>query len=116
MAYDTLYLSTVPIEEPCLQVGKADYSQMRLEAMAYAEGLRKFFGLDNLNETQHLDLAIIIRQENHDFGSYPSVQVRYDEDDEASVEKAFHIEANEPSTWEELGIEPPSPELNHLRS
>lgn len=112
MAYDTLYLSTVPIEEPCLQVGRADYSQMRAEASAYRQALSKHFGL----EEGFLDLCIIVRQENHDFGAYPTVQVRYNENDPESVKMAFHIEANEPSTWEELGVEPPTPELNHLRS
>jgi hypothetical protein len=47
-----------------------------------------------------------VKREVHDFGEYPAVIIRYDDSDEESVNQAFNIEANEPSTWEELGVEP----------
>ena len=110
MAYDYLYLSTVPIEEPCLQVGKATYKQMADEARAYADALYSKFASGDC------DIDIRVKKESHDFGDYPAVVIRYNEDDPDAVTTAFEIESSEPLTWEELGMPRPFPELDSLRS
>lgn len=98
MANDYLYIGTVPSDEDCLQVGRATYEQMRAEAMYYAKALANKFPSDKI--------TIRVKREEHDFGSYPAVIVEYNTDDPESVEQAFHIDANEPATWEELRVEP----------
>lgn len=110
MAWDELYLSTVPIEEPCLQLSKATYDQMRQEAAAYRDALVKKFNLDGRE-----DIRIVVRTEHHDFGSYPVILVKYNEASIEAENLAYDIETNEPNTWAELGMTRPMPELDHLR-
>jgi hypothetical protein len=95
---DYIYIGTTPAEEPGLQLGLHSYGEMRQEALYYIAALKKKFPHDKIN--------LVVRREFHDFGEYPAVIIRYDDSDEESVNQAFNIEANEPSTWEELGVEP----------
>lgn len=109
---DYLYLSTVPIEEPCLQVGKSDYAEMKAEAFEYIKALRLHFNVpSNFGDS----IQITLKRENHDYGSYPAVIVQFNDRDPEASELAYKIEAEEPRTWEELGMERPFPHLDYLR-
>lgn len=113
MEYEELYLSTTPLEEPCLQVGKATYEQMRHEACYYRDGLV----IDYIDPSgiDPSELKIIIRRESHDFGDYPSVVLKFNANNPEAAEIAYDLEANEPNEWADLGLDKPTPQLNHLR-
>jgi hypothetical protein len=94
---DYLDLDTVPCDEPCASVGQPDYSKRaRLEARAYVAQLERAFPLA-------VDAGVYFRVKSnpHDFGSYLSVQVVFDDEDEAQTEWAYTIESELPNTWDD---------------
>jgi len=94
---DFLDLDTVPCDEPCAAVGQPDYSKRaRLEARAFVAQLERAFPLA-------VDAGVYFRVKSnpHDFGSYLSVQVVFDDEDEAQTEWAYTIEDDLPVAWDE---------------
>jgi hypothetical protein len=94
---DYLDLDTVPCDEPCASVGQPDYStRARLEARAYVAQLQRAFP-----DAVAAGLYFRIKSNPHDFGSYLSVQVVFDDDDEAQTEWAYMIEDELPIAWDD---------------
>ena len=94
---DYLDLDTVPSDEPCAAVGQPDYSKRaRLEARAYVAQLQRAFP-----DAVAAGVYFRIKSNPHDFGSYLSVQVVFDDDDEAQTEWAYTIEDDLPVAWDE---------------
>jgi hypothetical protein len=94
---DYLDLDTVPCDEPCASVGQPDYStRARLECRAFINQLERAFPM-----AVDAGLYFRIKSNPHDFGSYLSVQVVYDDDDEAQTEWAYTIEDDLPIAWDE---------------
>jgi hypothetical protein len=94
---DYLDLDTVPCDEPCASVGQPDYStRARLEARAYVAQLQRAFP-----DAVAAGVYFRIKSNPHDFGSYLSVQVVYDDDDEAQTEWAYMIEDELPIAWDD---------------
>lgn len=94
MSRDHIELDTAPFGEECAQNIDAGYSTIaRLEARELARMLREQFP----NEAQHVILSTHIVNG----GEYIELLIRYDADDIASVEAAFHLEDNVPEFWDD---------------
>lgn len=84
-----LEIGATPHGEACAQVGSTDYDSaalMRLECRAYINQLRRLYG------PEPAGAALVIKTNQHDFGSYKEVAVNYDEENEAAVSYAFLVE------------------------
>ncbi len=91
--------TTVPTDEPCAQVGSANYSKnSRLEAEVFREQIYRLFG-DPPPGT-----GIRIKNCPHDFGSYLDLEIVYDDDEDASCYWAFEVEGNLPESWDEISL------------
>ena len=94
---DFLDLDTVPVDDPSASVGQPDYStRARLEARAFVAQLQRAFP-----DAVAAGVYFKIKSNPHDFGSYLSVQMVFDDDDEAQTEWAFTIEGELPNTWDD---------------
>jgi hypothetical protein len=94
---DYLDLDPVPVDEPCASVGQPDYwPRARLECRAFINQLERAFP-----DAVAAGVYFKIKSNPHDFGSYLSVQVVYDDDDEAQTEWAYMIEDELPIAWDE---------------
>jgi hypothetical protein len=94
---DYLDLDTVPCDEPCASVNEPDYStRARLEARTFISQLERAFPMA-------VDAGVYFRIKSnpHDFGSYLSVQVVFNDDDEAQTEWAYTIEDELPIAWDD---------------
>ena len=98
---DFFDFDTVPCDEPCAQVGDDDYRlNARTEAKRFIAMLERRF--PNKPEKAYFS----IKSNPHDFGTYYSVALYFDDNDEASMGYAYHVEANLPATWEETDVIP----------
>jgi hypothetical protein len=88
-------LGPTPPEEPCAQVGEPDYRRKALaECQRFIVLLRETFG----PEPEGAELQT--KSFPHDFGTYYEVVCCYDPDHPASMDYAFRLEKETPSTWE----------------
>ncbi len=95
MRTDHLYLGEVPAEEPCAQVGQPDYmAKSRVECRAYINQLRR------INGKEPEGARLYIKSNQHDFGSYLSVECEFIMGDTKSTEYAFECERNTPAKWD----------------
>jgi len=94
---DYLEIGPTPYDEECAQVGSENYmTRARIECTAFVNQLERTFP-DAPGCTYFR-----IKSNPHDFGDYLEVQVRFDEEDEASREYAFNVENNTPANWNEI--------------
>lgn len=94
--WDYIELDTVPVEEPCVQVGEKNYMERMLEeCKQFIELLRKKFG----PEPEGARLSI--KSFPHDFGSYLEVVCYFDTDNPESMAYAFCIGENLPLKWDD---------------
>ncbi len=96
---DFLDIESAPYEENCVQVNSnTNYMPaMRAEAIKFKEMLERRFA--KLIESTGIYLRIA--RNPHDFGSYLSLQVVYDDENEKQSDAAYFIEANCPETWDD---------------
>jgi hypothetical protein len=101
---ETLDIGPTPAEEPCEQLGPS-YSRSRAirECQAFVRQLRR------LNGAEPEGAELRITSNEHDFGTYHSVAVRFEEGNEEAVAYAFRVENNSPLKWDaeatqELGL------------
>jgi hypothetical protein len=88
-------LGLLSSQESCAQVGQENYAECaKAECLRFIQLLRKTFG----EEPEGARLAI--KRFDHDFGSYYEVVCWYYEENEASVEYAYKLEAETPEHWE----------------
>jgi hypothetical protein len=84
-----LELGPTPAEESCAQVGDPDYStKARAECQRFVDQILRHYP-----DTDHSGY-VTIKRFPHDFGTYYEVCAVYDEDDSASVDWAYDIEAD----------------------
>lgn len=90
-------LGPTPADEPCAQTADPDYEvKAWQECRRYMELLRRRFG------PEPVGARISVKGFHHDYGRYFEVVVYYDTEVPGSVEYAFGIENNVPSSWEEV--------------
>lgn len=88
-----IHIGSSPAGEDCAQVGAANYHALsKLELAAFKKGLEEKFPPP--------DGAYLGIKEGE-------VVAFYDDKNKKAVEYAFHLEANTPETWEELGMKAP---------
>lgn len=88
-------LGSAPAEEDCAQVGSDNYyEKAKEESKKYISLLEKKFG-----KYKPLNCSFKRKSFPHDFGDYYEVVVTYDSDDEESMNFAYHVESNLPTTW-----------------
>jgi len=94
---DYFELDSVPVEEPCTQLGADDYTKRaRLECRAFIDQLERAF-------PQAIDAGCYFttRKHPHDFGVYFTVAIAYDDDDDDQTRAAYEIEGNMPAHWDD---------------
>lgn len=94
MRNEYIYLGTMPLDEPCLQAGEDEPSNMRIEAAIYKDQLERMF------KPKYCFLKI--EKNFHEFGIYYTVIAVYHANNEKAVNEAFNIESNEPMKWDEI--------------
>lgn len=96
--FDELYLGSAPCDEDCVQADPdTDYvPQMLAECKRYRELLEKKFPIP-----QHLknDVYFKLKREEHDFGPYYEVTIKFNEDHEEALSFAFNVENSLPLKW-----------------
>ena len=96
---DYLDSETSPYEENGVQVSSScDYMPaMREEANRFRAMLEKRFA--KLIESTGIYLRIASNP--HDFGSYLSIKICFDDENEKQCDAAYFIESNMPATWDD---------------
>lgn len=93
-----LDISPVPYDEPCSQVGSPDYyEKMRTESKIFISQLKRRFPLWGEKNIEFVNKSF-----PHDFGSYNSVCVIFDDQDEEACQYAMLIENECPQNWDEI--------------
>lgn len=88
--------TTVPHDEPCVQIGSENYSKWsRLEANTLIDQITRQLG----EPPRSTRLKVISCP--HDFGTYHDVAVVYDDDVEESEEYMLRVESELPCNWDE---------------
>lgn len=94
---DFIEIGCTPSGEPCAQVGSDDYyERMKKETRAFKAQLERLFPLP-----AGVFGRLAVKGFPHDFGTYHEVVAMFNEDDKASCEWAYSIEANMPEYWDE---------------
>ena len=92
--------TTVPLDEPCAQLGSDTYyNDSNAEAIALIDMIERTIG----NPPPGTRLKKISCP--HDFGTYYDISVVYDPDDEESEEYMLQVESNLPYEWDEKAKE-----------
>lgn len=95
--HDVLSLGPTPTGESCAQVGSDDYRKWsRIELGVFISQLKRTF--QDIPPNIHLHIT----SNQHDFGTYHEVGVKFPYNDEAATQYAFHMENNTPEYWDEL--------------
>jgi hypothetical protein len=85
-----------PCDEPCVSLGEEDYyPRARVECLRFIELIRKKLGEEPPGA--HLK----VKSNPHDFGSYLSVVVYFDDSDEEARNFAYLCESEAPRTWQD---------------
>ncbi len=91
---DYINIGSVPLDEPCVQVGVDKYRyKATKECERFIKDLKKLFG----NPPPKAELAI--KEFPHDFGTYLDVVCYYDDEDEESTVYCHLVEADTPERW-----------------
>jgi len=90
---------TTPWGENCVQVDpNKDYMPaMRAEANRFKDMLNKRFA----KLIEATGIYFRIASNPHDFGSYLSLRICFDDNDEKQINAAYFIEENMPATWDD---------------
>ena len=100
---ETIYLGSSPPEEDCAQVGSDDYHvKARAECQAYRNQLYRFLKAKGYSKGDlPADFALTIKSEQHDYGTYLEVVVRFNSEDEKSWDLAQLLEGESPTEWDQ---------------
>lgn len=98
--FESIYLGESPADEPCQQVGTDTYDPLmaKAECRALINQIRRICG----DEPDGARLKI--KSNSHDFGTYQSVEVYYDPNNEQATEYAFLCEEKYPENWDAKAI------------
>lgn len=96
---DYLDIETSPYEENGVQVSSScDYMPaMRAEANRFKAMLENRFA----KLIESTGIYFRIASNPHDFGSYLSLRICFDDNDEKQINAAYFIEENMPATWDD---------------
>jgi hypothetical protein len=86
--------STTPCDEECAQIGSLNYT-----AKARAEGERFIALIREKLGAEPEGATLFLKGNPHDYGTYYTVECRYDEDLPETVKYAFLCERRTPINW-----------------
>lgn len=90
--------TTVPVDEPCAQVGTKNYEKnAKIEAEVFKAQLLRIVG-----PPPNEDTYLKVTYHPHDFGTYSDMTVYYDDEDEESEAWMLMVEGNLPAEWDEI--------------
>ena len=93
---ERLDIDTVPLDEECAQVGTPDYAhRSKIECTVFADQLIRFHGKPPGSA------RLAIKRNPHDFGTYLSIEIIFDSDNEDESEWAYNVEGSLPLDWDE---------------
>jgi len=101
---ENLSFGPVPYDEPCQQLGETYEPDLaRKECRTFLNQLIREFG------EPPEQAKLFIQSNPHDFGSYLTVDVKFNELDRAASDYAYMIDAKVPANWDdesrkELGL------------
>lgn len=96
MMSETLDYECTPSNEPCAQLGETNYAhRARLEAMCLIDQLRR----ENGPEPDRARFRIV--RNSHDFGTYLSLAIEFDPDDDSAFQWAYSVDQAWPDQWDE---------------
>ena len=98
---DTMEVGCTPNAENCSQVGAREYDYFNLnkmEVQAYIGQLRRMF--PDIPE----NCRFVTVHNNHEFGTYYDVGVKYRSDDEQAADYAFRVESGSPEYWDDQAM------------
>ena len=100
-----LTIGSSPYDEPCAQVGSADYRErMRLETRALINQMERIHPVPKDDDPVYANASFTpyyaTKSFPHDFGSYHEVCAIYDDEHEASCKWAYQAEDLCPSEWD----------------
>ena len=93
-----LEFDTCPIDEECVSVvcDSIDYIiPMKLQGRKFIQQLNKIFG------DPPGDAYFGLKMNDHDFGTYFSVCIFFNDENEEESEFAYFVEVNLPRTWDD---------------
>ena len=92
---DYVEIGATPVNEPCQQLGRADYDPRaaKAECRRFIRNIRYVLG----NEPEGAMLRV--RSNNHDFGTYYEVACYYENGNDKALEYATKCESEAPPTW-----------------
>jgi hypothetical protein len=94
--FDHLDLGPTPAGESCEQLGpNYDSKRARAECRAFAAQLER------VNGTPPDGCGFRVKSNPHDFGTYLSVVVAFDDENDAAVEYAYKAENTTPEEWDD---------------
>jgi len=97
---ERLDIDTVPLDEECAQVGSTDYSERsKIECRVFADQIIREHGKPPGSA------RIAIKRNPHDFGTYLSIELVFNDDNEDESEWAYNVEGNLPMEWDEIAKE-----------
>lgn len=97
MNIERIEVGPTPYDESCAQVGIADYNEKATKEMkAYINQLNREFP-----DAESKGVNFKIKWFNHDFGSYGEVCIVWNTDNAIADERAYEIDYNLPSNWDE---------------
>lgn len=94
MPIDTLAIGPVPGNERCEQLGpEYDSMKARQECHRFIDAIRATVG------PEPAGARLLVTRNEHDFGVYYEVAVRFDTDDHPAAEYAYRVESHAPPNW-----------------
>jgi hypothetical protein len=94
MAIDTLAIGPVPVNERCEQLGpEHDSMKARQECHRFIDAIRTTVG------PEPAGAKLIVTGNEHDFGVYYEVAVRFDTDNHSAAQYAYRVESHVPLNW-----------------
>ena len=95
---DYLEIGLVPGNEPCPQIGSETYAE---DARAAGKRFIELI-IEKLGEPPS-GSSLRVKAFPHDFGTYHEVVVYFDDSERETIDYAFKVEAEAPSTWGDNG-------------
>lgn len=99
MSFELCSLAPAPIEEPCAQVGTADYAAASMiECLVFRRMLNRLFPVP-----EGVSARYIIKSFTHDFGIYREVCLKHN--GEAGAMFATKVEDELPLRWDAIAVQ-----------
>ncbi len=96
---EILELDGVPFQEDCAQVGSDGYKERaHKELRVFRKQLTRMFG------EAPAGVKVYIKTNLHDFGTYYTLALSFDDEDEVATERAYNVDEKHPAEWDEEAL------------